>query len=186
MATNLNKCCLWQRSHFPYISSSPVTQTRWNWPGPNLAQPYRCQSSKKGNAQVAQDCRYRIWPLQLLFVLYPNLWNSFWMNYSCSYFEIFLDICFFLSSQKCHLAWFLLLCAAFSHSGVSNSLQPQWAVAHQGPLSMGILQTRILEWVAMPSSKGPSQPRDWAWVSLIADGCFTIWATREAQKYYNG
>ena len=33
-------------------------------------------------------------------------------------------------------------------------------VAHQAPLSMGILQTRILEWVAMPSSRGSSQPRD--------------------------
>ena len=27
-------------------------------------------------------------------------------------------------------------------------------VAHQAPLSMGILQARILEWVAMPSSRG--------------------------------
>ena len=27
-----------------------------------------------------------------------------------------------------------------------------WTVAHQAPLSMGILQARILEWVAMPSS----------------------------------
>ena len=26
---------------------------------------------------------------------------------------------------------------------------------------MGILQARILEWVAMPSSRGSSQPRDW-------------------------
>ena len=33
-----------------------------------------------------------------------------------------------------------------------------WAIAHQAPLSMGILQTRILEWVAMPSSRGSSQP----------------------------
>ena len=31
----------------------------------------------------------------------------------------------------------------------------------------GILQTRILEWVAMPSSKGSSQPRDWTQVSCI-------------------
>ena len=35
-----------------------------------------------------------------------------------------------------------------------------WAVAHQAPLSMGILQQRILEWVVMPSSRGSSQPRD--------------------------
>ena len=30
----------------------------------------------------------------------------------------------------------------------------QWTVAHQAPLSMEILQARILEWVAMPSSRG--------------------------------
>ena len=35
-----------------------------------------------------------------------------------------------------------------------------WIVAHQAPLSMGILQARILEWVAMPSSKASSQPKD--------------------------
>ena len=35
-----------------------------------------------------------------------------------------------------------------------------WAVARQAPLSMGILQARILEWVAMPSSRGSSPPRD--------------------------
>ena len=29
-------------------------------------------------------------------------------------------------------------------------------VAHQDPLSMGILQARILEWVAMPFSRGSS------------------------------
>ena len=29
-----------------------------------------------------------------------------------------------------------------------------WTVAHQAPLSMGILQARILEWVAMPSLQG--------------------------------
>ena len=31
-----------------------------------------------------------------------------------------------------------------------------WTVAHQTPLSMGILQARILEWVAMPFSRGSS------------------------------
>ena len=43
----------------------------------------------------------------------------------------------------------------------------------------GILQARILEWVAMPSSRGSSQPRDWTQVSHIAGGFFTIWVTRE-------
>ena len=48
-----------------------------------------------------------------------------------------------------------------------------------GPLSMGILQARILEWVAMPSSMGSSQPRD-----RTAGGFFTIWTTREALSLY--
>ena len=45
----------------------------------------------------------------------------------------------------------------------------------------GSLQARILEWVAIPSSRGSSQVKDWTQVSLIAGGFFTIWATREAQ-----
>ena len=40
-----------------------------------------------------------------------------------------------------------------------------WTAARQAPLSMGILQARILEWVAMPSSRGSSQPRDQSQVS---------------------
>ena len=46
----------------------------------------------------------------------------------------------------------------------------------------GILQARILEWVAFPFSRGSSQPRDWTWVSCFAGGFFTSWATREAQE----
>ena len=35
-----------------------------------------------------------------------------------------------------------------------------WTAAHQAPLSMGILQARILEWVAISFSRGSSWPRD--------------------------
>ena len=55
-----------------------------------------------------------------------------------------------------------------------------WTVACQTSLTMGIL-ARILDWVAMPSSRGSSQSRDRTQVSHIAGGFFTIWATREAQ-----
>ena len=41
----------------------------------------------------------------------------------------------------------------------------------------GILQGRILEWVATSFSRGSSQPRDQAWVSCIAGRFLTIWAT---------
>ena len=46
----------------------------------------------------------------------------------------------------------------------------------------GILQARILEWVAMPSSRGSSWPRDWTQVSSIAGRFFTIWDMRKAQS----
>ena len=44
----------------------------------------------------------------------------------------------------------------------------------------GILQARILEWVAIPFSRGSSWPRSWTHVSCIAGRFFTIWASREA------
>ena len=45
----------------------------------------------------------------------------------------------------------------------------------------GILQSRILEWVAIPFSRGSSQPRDQTQFSHIAGIFFTSRATREAQ-----
>ena len=52
-----------------------------------------------------------------------------------------------------------------------------WTAAHQAPLSVGFSRkTRILEWVAMPSSRGSSWPRDWTHVffsSCITDRFFT-------------
>ena len=43
----------------------------------------------------------------------------------------------------------------------------------------GILYARLLEWVATPSSRGSSRPRDGTRV-CIADRFFIIWATRDA------
>ena len=54
-----------------------------------------------------------------------------------------------------HLKWKSLSC-------VWIFVTPPWTVH-------GILQTRILEWVAFPFSRGSSQPRDWTQVSYIAD-----------------
>ena len=47
----------------------------------------------------------------------------------------------------------------------------------------GILQAGILEWVAIPFSKGSSWPRDQIWVSCIAGRLFTDWVTRESLSY---
>ena len=43
-----------------------------------------------------------------------------------------------------------------------------------GPSVHGIPQARLLEWVAVPFSRGSSQPRDQTQVSCIAGGFFTF------------
>ena len=48
--------------------------------------------------------------------------------------------------------------SCFSHVQLFAIL---WIVPHLAPLYMGSLQARILEWVALPSSRGSFQPRDW-------------------------
>ena len=45
-----------------------------------------------------------------------------------------------------------------------------WTIAYQDPLSIRILQARILEWVAISSSRGSSQPRDRTHAS-----CLLVW-----------
>ena len=58
-----------------------------------------------------------------------------------------------------------------------------WTVAHQFPLSMNPPGKNILEWVAMPSSRESSQPRDQTRLSCsscIAHRFLYWWATREA------
>ena len=55
----------------------------------------------------------------------------------------------------------LALCSPVDHSPPGSSVH-------------GILQARILEWVAMASSKGCSLSRDQTQVSHITGGLFTI------------
>ena len=49
----------------------------------------------------------------------------------------------------------------------------------------GTLQARILEWVAIPFSKGSSWPKDWTCVSCIADSLLSE-PPGKLQEYWNG
>ena len=49
----------------------------------------------------------------------------------------------------------------------------------------GLLQARILEWVAIPFSRGSSWPKDQTQVSCIAGGFFTVWATLTFYRMVN-
>ena len=51
----------------------------------------------------------------------------------------------------------------------------------------GILQARIVEWVAIPFLRGSSWPKDWIHISHKADRFFTVWATMKpiVKVYHN-
>ena len=66
----------------------------------------------------------------------------------------------------------------FSRSVMSDSCHPM-DYSPPGSSVHGIFQARILEWVAIPFSRGSSWPRDWTQVSCNAGRLFTDWATRE-------
>ena len=74
-----------------------------------------------------------------------------------------------------------ILCCAKSLSSVQLFETP-WTVAHQAPLSVGILQVSILECIVRPASRSSCQPRYQIQVSHTAGRFFTSWATREAQN----
>ena len=69
-------------------------------------------------------------------------------------------------------------------SVVSNSLWPMEESSRTESSVHRILQARILEWVAVPSLRGSSWPRNWTHISKISciEGrLFTHWATWEAE-----
>ena len=49
----------------------------------------------------------------------------------------------------------------------------------------GIVQARVLEWIASSFSRGSSRPRDRTQVSCIAGRHFTVWATGESHNVTN-
>ena len=90
-----------------------------------------------------------------------------------------LTMYYWVSSNLCNFIRMLLIlhmCLLLSHVQLFATL---WTVARQVSIH-GILQARILEWVAIiPFSRGSSWPRDWTRVSCIAGRFFTTWATQE-------
>ena len=63
-----------------------------------------------------------------------------------------------------------------------NGLQPTRQSVH------GILQARILKWVAIPFSKGSSLPRDRTWISCISGDtlpCMHLYHPKQELKYFH-
>jgi len=116
-----------------------------------------------------------------------------WKISSYSFISFFTSL---LSLSLCALYW-LQVCIDLANWTDLNKVKVKVAQSCPtlwNPMDYtvhGILQARILEWVAVPFSRGPSKPRDrtqvscivggfFTQVSCIAGGFFTNWAIREA------
>ena len=143
-----------------------------------------------GSQRVGPDWATNTWAIWEIYLIFLN---SFHVNrrYTCykicmcfSLINLFwctYILCLSQESRKLKEKLFLLPYKGFFLS--------EWVKVSQLCLTLcdpvdytvhGILQARILEWVAFPFSKGSSQPRDQTQVSCIAGRFFTNWTIREA------
>ena len=109
--------------------------------------------------------------VEFLKVACPLLQASYhWMELSITYCIIVPCTCLTSNiSQVVFPACFsrlFLLCAVLC-SVVSDSLRPHGLCSPPGSSVPEILQARTLQWVAMPSSRGSSQPRDRTCISFV-------------------
>ena len=115
------------------------------------------------------------------------------LKHYCLLYKLFMGQCtqintLIITGDFCH-SWrgndkisSLNSCMRVTHLSHVWLFATPWTVACQSPLSMGIFQARIQQWISMPSFRGFSQPRDQTLVSRIAARFFTVWATREAHN----
>ena len=86
------------------------------------------------------------------------LFLDFTFPYNLSSLVIFLCCALYLVTQSC------------------PTLRDSMDCSPQASLSIGSLQVRILEWVAISFSKESFQPRDWTHISHISGRFFMVWA----------
>ena len=79
----------------------------------------------------------------------------------------------------------IVLVSGVQHNDSVTHVNPEtpWS-SPPGSSVHGVLQARILQWVAISFSRGPSWLRDWTWVSFTASRFFTVRATREPPCTY--
>ena len=100
-----------------------------------------------------------------------NEYGSYSIN-----FTLFLFCCWALTVLMC-------VCESLSH--VRLFCDPVDCTS-PGSSVHGILQTRILEWVAIPFSRGSSQPRTKPGSPTLQADFFTIWAPKEKESWVFG
>ena len=107
--------------------------------------------------------KYSWFTLFCYFQVYSTVIHIYTYEYIYSFSDSFSSCV--LVTQSC-----LTLCDPTDYNPLGSSVP-------------GILQARILDWVAIPFSRGSSWPRDGTRMSCIAGSFFTIWATGMSQSF---
>ena len=114
-------------------------------------------------------------------ILHTGGWNHFHVDSILSPLLI-LSYCWINTSWR--WSWGVVLNSKFEDQKLcfvtTMDCSPPGSSVH------GILQVRILEWVAIPFSRGSSWPRDGARASCTAGRFFTIWATSKSHRGLEG
>ena len=138
----------------------------------SLTKP--CKNHKKDYWQLVYlAIESRFWRPNFLW----SKWNYFSLAKTAGRSLVWLSDYVFL--RKILYSKVKVLVAQF-YPSLCNPMDP--------PVSsvLGIFHARILEWVAVPFSRGSSQCSGQTWVSCIIGRFFTSWATRKAQEYWSG
>ena len=134
---------------------------------------------------MQQSVEYERKQFQEFLEKQPSMFNVLWYLFVVYVFFILVTVgcCkMIFSKQNENLIWeYVRACKSLqSYPTLCDSMDcsPPGFSVHR------ILQARILEWVAMPSSRGSSRPIDQtsiSYVSCIGRWVLYHWATREAQ-----
>ena len=161
---------------------SPIHRICWAFLGFSFPVPEYGNSLKavnwahyKAHLFLFVSCLLRI---TIVGFLMPLSWKPLLVYF----FQLFF---YFRWKGKSSPFYFIFARSRISESEVAQScptLCDPMDCSLPGSSVHGILQARILEWVAISFSRGSSRPRDWTRVSRIAVRHFNLWATREAQK----
>ena len=151
----LSTCLRAAWTSLPGLSYSPVP----SFPSSPCPAMLSCQSCRQGpsshGTHGSQSCFDGI-----SFVLFPTplVWNLRDLSY----------------------LWCVCVCVCVLFAQLYPALCDCIDCSPAGSCVHGILQASILEWLAIPSSRGSSRSRNWTQISCITGRFFTNWATREA------
>ena len=147
----------------------------WGKPGAFQIRP-RFQTALSADSLECGASEERGW-VGLSFIIAFSTTDNFKMEATCN-----LEKRHFLKRKnlELNLSLYLFFMVKWKLLSCVRLCDPMDYTVH------GILQARILEWVAFPFSRASSQPRDQTQVSHIAGRFFTNWAIRKAQEYWSG